>query len=463
MFEDEAEYLMRKASEAGVQYAEVRFEDTTYETLAYVNGRVSEMGQVRIKGAGVRVFINGSVGFAATSDATKEGLLNALKEAISIAKALGSGRQALSKEETRSGTFEIRGIKEHPREVEWDVKIELMRRAYEQAKGENTISALSRYAAYYGVIDFFNIEGSKIHVEPLLIGLSAFSVTKVNGGTGDGSETIGGSRGLELFKERTPEEVGKRAYEKALEKAKAKYAPAGIHVVIITPRLAGVFAHESFGHLSEADNIVNGVSPLSGRLGEKIASEEVTIVDSGIVPEGGYFMPVDDEGIPTQKVVLVERGVLRGYLQSRETAAQLGTRSTGNARAQDYRHEPIVRMRNTFFERGNWKKEEIIEETKNGILVEDPRGGQANLDGTFTFTASRGYIVEGGELKEPIRDVVLAGNILEMLKFIDAVSHELELFTSPFGGCGKWGQRAFVGLGGSTLRVKKLMVGGRRG
>jgi len=453
---------MREATSLGVHYAEVRFEDTIYESLTYVNGRILGIGHTRMRGAGIRVVINGSVGFASTTILSKEELVKALKEAISIAKAIGKGRIKFSKEEPSKGSFSLENVKEHPGNVEWDYKIDLTKRVYEAARGDKAVSTTSRYAAYYGLIEFYNIEGYSTCFKPLLIGLGTFTVTKINGKTGDGAETVGASKGLELFKSKTPEEIGSKAYKKALEKAKAKYTSPGQQTVIIAPRLAGVFAHESFGHLSEADNIVSGVSPLTGKVGEKIASDAVTIIDEGIVTNGGYFIPVDDEGVITRKVVLVDKGILKGYLHSRESAALLGAQSTGNARSQDFRYEPIIRMRNTYFDKGEWNKEEIISETKRGLFLDDPRGGQVNLDGTFTFTASRGYIIENGEIKEPVRDVVLAGNILEMLKYVDAASKDVEIFTSPFGGCGKWGQRAFVGLGGPTLRVTRLMVGGRR-
>jgi Predicted Zn-dependent proteases and their inactivated homologs len=170
----------------------------------------------------------------------------------------------------------------------------------------------------------------------------------------------------------------------------------------------------------------------------------------------------DDEGIPTRRTVLVEKGILKGYLHSRESAALTGMEPTGNGRAQSFEHDVIVRMRNTFFEAGDWKEEEIIADTKNGLLLDKPAGGQVEEDGTFTFNARIGFIIENGEIKEPVRDVVLAGNILEMLRYIDAVGKNVEISTSPFGGCGKWGQMVHVGDGGPTLRVSRLLVGGEK-
>jgi TldD protein len=135
---------------------------------------------------------------------------------------------------------------------------------------------------------------------------------------------------------------------------------------------------------------------------------------------------------------------------------------TGNGRAQSFHHDILVRMRNTFFEAGDWSEEEIIRDTRFGLLLDKPAGGQVSEDGTFTFNARIGYVVENGELKEPVRDTVLAGNILEMLKYVDAAAKNVEISTSPFGGCGKWGQMVHVGDGGPTLRVTRLIVGGEK-
>ncbi|MGC9108566.1 MAG: TldD/PmbA family protein, partial [Infirmifilum sp.] len=157
---------------------------------------------------------------------------------------------------------------------------------------------------------------------------------------------------------------------------------------------------------------------------------------------------------------LVREGILVGYLHSRESAALLNMRPTGNGRAQSFSHDVIVRMRNTFFEGGDWKEDEIIRETRHGLILDKPAGGQVEEDGTFTFNARIGFIIENGEIKEPVRDVVLAGNILEMLKYIDAVADNVEISTSPFGGCGKFGQMVHVGDGGPTLRATRLLVGG---
>jgi len=462
MDKDLAMGAIEEAISLGASFAEVRLEDTVRELITYVNGRVVALGFQRSRGAGVRVLYGGSVGFASTCDLTREGLRAAAREAVKAAKALAPGDRGLAPHPLRSRVFRLEGVKLHPSQVPLEEKLELVKRAYKVAKEGGAASATARYGAHYGSVLVYTSEGVEVEVERLVVGVSASVVLREADRVGDGFETHGASRGFEAFEgEGSPEAVAERALSHARDALKASRPPAGYLTVITRPELTGVFAHESFGHLTEGDFVAAGTSPLTGRLGEAIASEEVTIVDAGFDERGGYVLLADDEGVPARKVVLVERGVLKGYLHSRESAALLGMEPTGNGRAQSFAHEVIVRMRNTFFEAGSWGEEEIVEETKHGLLLDKPAGGQVEEDGTFTFNARIGYLVENGEIKEPVRDVVLAGNILEMLKRVDAASKRVVITTSPFGGCGKMGQMVHVGDGGPTLRTK-LLVGGER-
>lgn len=461
MFEDLAEFVLKKASGEGITFAEIRFENTTREFIQYVNGRITSLSNTTLRGAAVRVLVNGNIGFSSTTEVAKERLEKALREALKAAKALGNGNKAFAEVPHHSRAYSFSGVKRHPASASLDEKIDLVKRAYYASKDKGASTATSRFGAYYGFVEIYSTDGIKISSERLVTGLSASVVLRENGKTGDGFETFGASAGLEYLEgTRSPEIAAEKAVEMARLALKARRAPAGEQTVITRPELTGVFAHESFGHLTEADSIFTKTSPLTGRLGEKIASEYVTIIDAGEDLRGGYVLKVDDEGTPTQKTVLVEKGVLVGYLHSRESAALLGMKPTGNGRAQSFAHDVIVRMRNTFFEGGDWKEEEIIRETKKGLILDKPAGGQVEEDGTFTFNARIGFIIENGETKEPVRDVVLAGNILEMLKYIDAVADNVEISTSPFGGCGKFGQMVHVGDGGPTLRASKLLVGG---
>lgn len=461
MREDLAKLALDEASRLGASFSEVRFEDTVRELIVYVNGRVVTLSFQRSVGAGIRVLHDGSIGFASTSDLSKEGVLAAVREAVKAAKAAAPGDRRLAPNPAKSARYRIEGVKRHPAVVSLEEKLDLVKRAYSVAKEGGAASATARYGAHYGVVEVYASDGTSVSAERLVVGVSAAVVLREADRVGDGAEAHGASRGIEVFEIRTPEQIAEQALAHARDSLRASRPPAGYLTVITRPELTGVFAHESFGHLTEGDFVAAGTSPLTGKLGEKIASDAVTIVEAGFDERGGYVLLADDEGVPTRRVVLVERGVLKGYLHSRESAALLGMEPTGNGRAQSFNHEVIVRMRNTFFEAGDWSEEEMIQETRYGLILDKPAGGQVEEDGTFTFNARIGYLIEGGEIKEPVRDVVLAGNILEMLKHVDAASKEVVLYTSPFGGCGKMGQMVHVGDGGPALRTT-LLVGGEK-
>ncbi|HIE22840.1 MAG TPA: TldD/PmbA family protein, partial [Candidatus Korarchaeota archaeon] len=224
---------------------------------------------------------------------------------------------------------------------------------------------------------------------------------------------------------------------------------------VIGTNIVGVLAHEALGHLCEADLTLAG-SVIMGKLGQKIASEEVTIYDDALMEEGFGYIKYDDEGVPGRKTVLIEKGVLVGLMHDRETAAKMGVEPTGNARAQDFRVPPIIRMRNTCFERGDYSFEELLDGIKFGYYLEAFRGGQANLDGTFTVGVQSAFEIVNGEIGEPVRNLGISGNTLETLMMVDACGKDFGL---ECGRCGK-GQSAFISSGGPHLRVKEITIGG---
>jgi len=355
-------------------------------------------------------------------------------------------------------------VSKHPKDVTLDDKKDLcLRQCSTAMKTSKSISnTTSMFGEYHGRIYYANNEGTQVSYDPLLIGLRISCVTKKGETIATAADSYGGSVGLEVYNEEihSPDIMAENAAKWAVEKLKAKPAPAGKFHALIDPKLAGVLAHESFGHLSEADFVVIGGSPLTGRIGQQLGTEYVSIIDEGLPAKGGYNIYFDDEGVPCTCVEILKKGVLTSYLHSRLTARALKMEPTGNARSQDYSFEPIVRMRNTYFGVGDWKPEEALSELKQGIYAIDTAGGQVEDTGTFLFKAVRGYWVENGELKYPLKDVALTGNILELLKNVDAVCNDLLISTNPFGGCGKMNQRAFVGTGGPHIRVKNVLLGG---
>ncbi len=238
---------------------------------------------------------------------------------------------------------------------------------------------------------------------------------------------------------------------------------SGTYTVIADPDLVGLLVHEAFGHAAEADLVFTGSSTLKDRLGEQLADEQVTIIDQGDIP-GGYFVPFDDEGVMKEKTVILDKGVLKGYMHDRNSANELHVQPTGNARAQDFENQPQVRMTNTFIDNGKYSFDEMVEDIKTGIYIKRKGGGGGQVDtasGTFTFRCGESYMIRNGELAEPVRGVVLSGLILDTLKTVDAVGNDLAIHNRFFGACGKGGQRASVGSGGPHIRIQEITIGGK--
>ncbi|GAG60287.1 unnamed protein product [marine sediment metagenome] len=272
-------------------------------------------------------------------------------------------------------------------------------------------------------------------------------------------EGIGGVGGYELVEGR--EKEAEKAARRAEDLLDAEPATGGRYTVIVDPKLSGVFAHEAFGHLSEADFLYeNRRMQKIMRLGRIFGSSQLNIIDEPkIKGEGGYYL-YDDEGVEAQKTYLIKEGKLVGRLHSRETAARMAEHPTGNARAISYGYPPIVRMSNTYIAPGDKSLEEMIAEVKEGIYAKGFRGGQTNLE-MFTFSPEEGYLIRKGKLGKKVRDLNLTGNIFTTLSNIEDIGNDLVFFTGP-GGCGKGAQSPLpVSTGSPHLKIRDVVVGGR--
>src|SRR3972149_4949950 len=345
----------------GASFAEIKGEETKTLNIEAMNKEIRTVSAVLNIGVGVRVFYGKSSGFSFSNVLSEKDVFSAVETAMKIAKA--STKKTL----INFRLADVRTVKEkkstevnkHPKDVPLEDKKDLCLRGCDVATvaGKNIVSVNSGFGEYYGTIYYANSEGTSVSYEPLLIGLRFSCVAKKGAVIADARDGHGGSVGLYAFEEKdyTPERLAENAAGWALEKLNAKSAPAGKFDALVDPRLAGVLAHESFGHLSEADFVVIGGSPLTGKIGHKLGTDDVTIIDEGLPQKGGYNLPFDDEGVSCMRVEIMKKGVLTKYLQSRITAHALKMEPTGNARSQDYSFEPIVRMRNTYFDTGDWK------------------------------------------------------------------------------------------------------------
>jgi TldD protein len=302
---------------------------------------------------------------------------------------------------------------------------------------------------------FCNSEGACIEQDKLYVWSRMTASALQEGVYTFSREEVGSTAGYELFDTETPQALGERLAKRAVNQLAAKPPKGGGFPVVLGPNVVGVFVHEAFGHLAEADLALAG-GVLANNLGRKIASDLVTFYDDGIIDGAFGSYKYDDEGTPAKKTLLIKDGVVAGLMHNRETAQKFNAEPTGNARAEDFRVEPIIRMRNTYMAPRDHTFEELFEGIKHGYFFKSFRGGQANLDGTFQVGIQEAYEIVNGKLGSPIRDASISGNTLETLLKVDAVGKDFELNA---GRCGK-GQTAFIGDGGPHIRVSEVTVGG---
>ncbi|MGD8565891.1 MAG: TldD/PmbA family protein [Candidatus Bathyarchaeota archaeon] len=457
----------------GARFVEARFDDFYIREIKTEKEKINDVKAVRRVGLGVHVYKNGATGYSFTTGLSKKDVEDATKRSFKIAKS--SSEIAKIKvdpgqaESTQNKDLKIQ-IKRHPKDSSSEFKKSLVLRTVKAAKehGKKISSITCRYGELYGHKYFTNSEGTEISWSPLIMDLRIHVMSKEGELLVDGSDGRAGSFGLEFLEneEHSPEKIGSAAGKWAAEKLRAKPAPPGKHRALCENRLVGVLAHESFGHLTESDFVMTGMSPLAGKQGQQLGSEHATIIDEGTLEmedNYGFWLPFDDQGIKTSKTIILDKGKFMGYLHDRNTATSMKSEFTGNARAINYNFPPIVRMKNTYFSPGELTLQEAIEELGTGIYAINTAGGQANMDGTFMFKALRGYYVEGGEMKYPLREVTLTGSILNFLKNIEGATKELYITSWYFGGCGKGGQHPLpVGLGGPHLLVNNVQFGGQK-
>ncbi|HPE46389.1 MAG TPA: TldD/PmbA family protein [Deltaproteobacteria bacterium] len=273
-----------------------------------------------------------------------------------------------------------------------------------------------------------------------------------------GYEPVGGSRGYELLTEIPPEEVARRAISRALTTLRARRAPAGTMPVVLSSEAGGTMIHEAIGHGLEADLAGEGLSVYSGKLGQQVASHAITVIDDGSIRGLRGSMGCDDEGSPTQRSVLVDKGVLTGFMTDLLSARKYGLPLTGNARRESYRHRPVPRMTNTMIQPGSLDPGEVVKKAARGIFVKKMGGGQVNtVTGDFVFNISEGYLIENGSVGEPVRGATLIGNGPKVLSSIELVGNDLGF---GIGTCGKDGQGVPVADAQPTLLIPEITVGG---
>jgi len=443
----------------GAEYAEARAQKLFKTMLTLKEERVEAVKQGIENGAALRVLVNGAWGFASVGTLNTETLTNAASDACKMARAASLRLKKPIKLAEAKAVEDIVSMipRKDPSKIPVEDKINtaLTMSKIIQGYDSRIKSCTIDYQDLTGTTYFMNNEDTCIEQGKLYV-WSRLLATAVEAGVFTFSrEEIGSTAGYEIFDVETPEIVGERVAKRAVEQLKAKPPKGGTFPAVLGPNVVGVFVHEAFGHLAEADLTLLG-SVLLGKFGKKIASDVVTFYDDGLVEGAFGSFKYDDEGVPTQKTLLVKNGVVIGLMHNRETAQKFSAKLTGNARAEDFRFEPIIRMRNTFMEPKDHSFEELVEDVKFGYYFKGFRGGQASLDGTFQVGIQEAYEIVNGEIGAPIRNASISGSTLETLLKVDAVGKDFELWP---GRCGK-GQTAFICDGGPHIRVKEVLVGG---
>jgi TldD protein len=452
--------VLAAAASRGADFAEIFAEEKRSSSALLDDGRIEELTSGRDRGAGIRVVVGESTGFAHTSDLSEAGLIAAAETAASAARGSGTGTTIVDLDRVNAQRPNL--VRIMPGDVPKAKKVELLLMANEMARAEGAaITQVSaRYADSHRRILVANTDGTLGTDEQVKTLFSISAVASGDTGMQTGRESIGRSVGFELFDTYEVGDLARTAAQRAITKLAARPAPSGEMTVVIGPGGGGVMFHEACGHGLEADLVGKGASVFAGRIGEQVASTLVTLVDDGTMGgEWGCFA-IDDEGRPAQRNVLIQDGILVDYMWDGLRARAEGRASSGNGRRQSYQHLPMVRMTNTYLLGGTSTPEQILSDTESGVYISHLGGGQVNTaTGDFVFGMTEAYLIEGGQITEPLREGNLIGNGPGVLTSIDAVGNDFAM-GGP-GTCGKDGQGVPVGDGVPTLRVASgLTIGG---
>ncbi|HUR18940.1 MAG TPA: TldD/PmbA family protein [Acidimicrobiales bacterium] len=460
----EPEVLQRVLGEAlrtGGDFAEVFVEDRRSSSAFLDDGRVEELTSGRGRGAGIRVVVGDTTGFAHTADLSERGLTSAAEAAGAAARQGGGATRVVPFSAGAAPAGSPATVP--PEGVEKARKVELLIRANEAARGAgNSVKQVS--ASYTDNRRRILVANSDGLIAGDDVVRTRFGVTAVaHGDTGmqTGFESVARTVGFELFDEIDVDEVAARAASRAMTKLRARPAPSGVLPVVFAAGRGAVLFHEACGHGLEADHIEKDSSVYCGKVGQLVASPHVTLVDDGTMDAEWGAYSIDDEGRPAQRNVLIENGVLTEYMWDFLRARKAGREaSSGNGRRETYQDLPMVRMTNTYLLAGQEDPEELVRQTPKGVYVAQMGGGQVNTaTGDFVFGMTEAYLIENGGITEPLRDANLIGNGPDVLRNIDAVADDFAMARGG-GTCGKNGQGVPVGMGQPTLRVSGVTVGG---
>ncbi|MFN0087767.1 MAG: metalloprotease TldD [Blastocatellia bacterium] len=459
----EIEALLGAALSKGGEYADLYFEYAVNNAINLEERIIKSATRTVEQGVGVRVISGERTGYAYCDEITAESIRKAALTAAHIADSgAAAGPVNVS---TMNPAHDLYPVARETAEEPLERKIELLRRADRTARDHDRRirEVQAMLLDKFKVVMIATSEGLLIGDIQPLTRMNVSCIADEDGNLQSGYAGGGARAGLEFFTgSRSPEHFAAESARQAVVQLEAVDAPAGAMEVVLGPGWPGILLHEAVGHGLEADFNRKGTSAFSGLIGQKVASDLCTVVDEGSIPGRRGSLNIDDEGNPTSRTVLIEKGILRGYLQDRLSARLTGAAVTGNGRRESYRHMPMPRMTNTYMLNGESTPEEIIGSVKRGLYAVQFGGGQVDItNGRFVFSASEAYLIEDGRVTAPVKGATLIGNGPIALTKVTAVANDLAL-DEGIGTCGKNGQGVPVGVGMPTIKISEMTVGGTK-
>ena len=458
--ECDIERIMGNLLSVPVDAADIYFQSSHYESWVMEGGIIKEGSHNIERGAGVRAVTGEKTGFAYSDRIELPILLEAAENVKAIVRQGQNARAAL----TRPGKWpQYYGAVNPLTSLADQQKVDLLHKIDRETRqlDSRVEEVIISLVGVHDSILVANQDGVLAADVRPLVRLNVSVIVEANGRRERGSMGGGGRTDYSCFvNQDLALEYGREAVRQALVNLDAVDAPAGNMTVVLGPGWPGILLHEAIGHGLEGDFNRKGTSAFSGQVGERVASDLCTVVDDGTLPSRRGSLSIDDEGTPTEKTVLIENGILKGYMQDKLNARLMGVNTTGNGRRESYAHLPMPRMTNTYMLPGSHDPEEIIGSVKKGLYAKNFGGGQVDItSGKFVFSASEAYLIEDGVLTRPVKGATLIGNGPDVLTRVSMVGSDLEL-DSGVGTCGKDGQSVPVGVGQPTLKIDGLTVGG---
>ncbi len=444
-----------------VDEADLYFQYTRSEGWSLEEGIVKTGSFSIDQGVGVRAVSGEKTAFAYSDDISEASLLDAARTVRTISSAAQAGRAHPATKKIASARSLYQGL-DPIATLDSTAKVKLLEKVEQlaRAKDPRVAQVMDGLASEYDVVMVARADGTLAADVRPLVRLSVTVIAEQKGRREMGSAGGGGRFGLAYFDDAVIAQYVDEAVKAALTNLEARPAPAGEMTVVLGPGWPGILLHEAIGHGLEGDFNRKGSSAFSGRIGQRVAAKGVTVLDDGTLADRRGSLNVDDEGNTSQRNVLIEDGILKGYIQDAMNARLMGVAPTGNGRRESYAHIPMPRMTNTYMLAGEKSPEEIVASIKKGLYATNFGGGQVDItSGKFVFSASEAFWVENGKILYPVKGATIVGNGPDALTRVSMIGNDMRL-DSGVGTCGKEGQSVPVGVGQPTLRIDGLTVGG---